>query len=143
MTNQLRFFVAGVPVAQGSMSAFTPRGWTRPLITDQKNKTLKPWRKAIALEALSARNAAGWPVLNEPVELALTFYLPRPKKPMFAMPGCKPDVDKLVRGCADALTGVIYRDDSRVCKLTAAKRYADHLHFVGVEVCVTREPSLL
>lgn len=46
----------------------------------------------------------------------------------------KPDLDKLVRAVQDALTGIIYKDDGQVCRLTANKNYAAH---EGVRIFVT------
>lgn len=37
----------------------------------------------------------------------------------------RPDIDKLLRGLLDALTGVAFRDDSQVSDIDARKVYAD------------------
>jgi Holliday junction resolvase RusA-like endonuclease len=61
------------------------------------------------------------------------FYLERPatvsavKRPYPTVP---PDVDKLIRGIGDSLTGVIYDDDSQIIRVLSWKTYAD-----------TREPG--
>jgi hypothetical protein len=34
-----------------------------------------------------------------------------------------PDLDKLVRGLNDALTGVVFEDDSQIDQIVAVKRY--------------------
>ena len=41
------------------------------------------------------------------------------------VPQTKPDIDKLVRACLDALTGMAFRDDSQVAMLQARKFFAD------------------
>lgn len=74
---------------------------------------------------------------REAVAVALRFGLPRPKghwgtgrnadrlKPSApAWPATKPDVDKLERAVLDALTGVLWADDSQVVMLSADKVYA-------------------
>lgn len=74
---------------------------------------------------------------REAVAVALRFGLPRPKghwgtgrnadrlKPSApAWPATKPDVDKLERAVLDALTGVLWADDSQVVVLSADKVYA-------------------
>lgn len=70
-----------------------------------------------------------WLTLQGPVELDIVFYLERPKSIRIQdrpEPIVPPDIDKLVRGVADALTiAEIYEDDSQVVKLTAIKSYAD------------------
>jgi Holliday junction resolvase RusA-like endonuclease len=56
------------------------------------------------------------------------FYLDRPssvstvKRPYPTVP---PDLDKLIRGVGDSLTGVVYDDDSQVIRTLAWKVYAD------------------
>jgi Holliday junction resolvase RusA-like endonuclease len=68
----------------------------------------------------------GWELLDEPLELSVIFYLPRPKTVQDrAYPAVMPDVDKLLRAVFDSLSGVIYVDDSRIITVSAQKRYAD------------------
>lgn len=55
--------------------------------------------------------------------VSIGFFLPRPKRTKLDSP--RPDLDKLVRSCLDAMTGVIYADDSQVVRVTASKRWAD------------------
>jgi Holliday junction resolvase RusA-like endonuclease len=56
------------------------------------------------------------------------FYLDRPssisktKRPYPIVP---PDVDKLLRGVQDSLSGVIYEDDAQIIRCLAWKVYAD------------------
>ena len=38
-------------------------------------------------------------------------------------PECRPDLNKLSRACLDALTGIVWRDDSQVVRLEAEKEY--------------------
>jgi Holliday junction resolvase RusA-like endonuclease len=78
---------------------------------------------------------------TEPVEVRLMFFLARPKghfgtgrnadkirNSAPAVPGVKPDLDKLVRSVLDALTGTVIRDDSQVVGLIASKLYDDQGH---------------
>lgn len=113
------FFVAGNPAPQGSKSAFV-RGGRAVMV--ESSKRLKPWREAIAKAAAKCFDAPSGP--SSPIELCLTFHLPTPKKPRRTMPTSKPDIDKLTRAVCDALTGVVYHDDSQVVSVTAHKRYA-------------------
>jgi crossover junction endodeoxyribonuclease RusA len=56
------------------------------------------------------------------------FYLDRPSsvsRESRPSPIVPPDLDKLIRGVGDALTGVIYDDDSQVIRVLAWKSYAD------------------
>ena len=125
------FTVVGVAQTQGSTRAFIPKGWKRAIITNDNPKT-KGWRQTIAncaaLEFL--RGEQGGRFFAGPVELEVVFYLPRPKTLLTKkLAGVdvphtkKPDTDKLARACKDALSKVIWHDDSQVTDLIARKRY--------------------
>jgi Holliday junction resolvase RusA-like endonuclease len=125
----ISFTVYGHPEPQGSTKAFIPKGWTRPIITSD-NKKLKPWRQEISRAALDAmakeREGLAEPFAREvPVCVRLDFFLARPASlpKRCTWPVKKPDSDKLCRGVLDALTGVVFVDDSQVVQLIAAKWY--------------------
>ena len=124
----LHFVVFGEAQPQGSARGFIPKGWTRPVVTSD-NPNLKQWRQLVAEaanHALGALAPAERALLLEGVRLSIAFYLPRPKSlPKRATAHTKkPDVDKLVRSVCDSLTAIVFRDDSQVCELVAAKHYA-------------------
>lgn len=113
----ISFFVHGEPQSQGSMKAFMAGG--RPVLTSA-NKNLGAWRQIVAARAQEYAH------LHEgPLRLTLLFYVPRPKslKKSERLPAKRPDLDKLERACLDALTGVMYKDDSQVTTLIGSKRY--------------------
>lgn len=119
--NPCRFTVYGDALAKGSMRAFTPKGWTRPILTSA-TKGLKAWEAKIAA---AAQSQASGVLFTGSVALTVTFYLSRPKaikdKPV---PHTKrPDLDKLIRGATDALTGTIWKDDAQVSSILAEKYY--------------------
>lgn len=70
-----------------------------------------------------------------PVEILATFVLSRPKShfgrggvvresaPL--SPVTTPDLDKLIRGVLDAMSGPVYKDDSCVVTVHAAKVYGE------------------
>lgn len=116
------FTVRGLPVPQGSSRAFAVGGKARIVST---SAPLSAWRNAIAVAA--SREMGTDPLLDEPLSVTATFMLPRPasipKKRVY--PAVKPDLDKLARALMDALTGVVWRDDSRVVEMSIDKRYTD------------------
>lgn len=116
------FVVYGLALPKGSAKAFIPKGWRRPIITSS-TKGLKNWEGSIRAAAQLVANGT---VLTGPVLLTVTFYLPRPKSLPKKVVHCirRPDLDKLIRGATDALTGVLWKDDSQVIDIQAGKRYA-------------------
>lgn len=126
-----RFTVHGQPVPQGSKSAI--RVGARTVIVDQNRAKLKPWRAQLADAAAAAMNGRG--VAVGPVGIVLDLYFQRPKAhyrrsgelredaPEYVT--TRPDGDKVARAVADALTGVVYRDDSQVAEWVIGKRYGD------------------
>jgi Holliday junction resolvase RusA-like endonuclease len=118
----IAFTVYGVPIPKGSTKAFFVKSLGRPIVTNANKKT-KPWAQQITSTASASYRG---PVLEGPLAVILRFYMPRPKslpKKIVAHVR-KPDCDKLTRSVLDALTGVIWRDDSQVVLLTASKAYA-------------------
>lgn len=77
----LEFRVYGVAQQMGSKRAFTPKGWTRPIITDS-NRNLKSWQVLVAeraQRALEELPIAERTLLEDGVRLTVAFYFPRPK----------------------------------------------------------------
>lgn len=133
----LRFTVFGVAQAKGNMRALNIKGMKFPIVTDS-NKSVKSWQQLIAegaSRALQALPASERGLLTEGVRLTVEFFLPRPKALMrrgvLVAHLKKPDTSKLIRAVEDALTEVVYLDDSQVVELLATKQYAnvdDHPH---------------
>lgn len=116
----IEFFVAGVPMSQGSMRAFVRGGHA---VVTSDNTKLKPWRDAVN----SAFQREFTALESVPVEVQVWFVLPRPKSFPKTKPTVhtkKPDLDKLIRAILDAGTGVAWSDDACVDSIRAAKRYA-------------------
>ncbi len=133
----LTFFVPGKPVPKGSMKAFMRRNMRFPVVTNDNPKS-KPWASLVSLVAADEARKQGWPVGTGPVNVLLSFCMPRPaghygsgahkailRPSAPGLPAVKPDLDKLTRLVLDALTGIVWRDDGQVCSLTAHKQYAD------------------
>lgn len=69
--------------------------------------------------------------------VALTFWLPRPKSVKRQYPTSTYDIDKLTRAVLDSITKAnIWRDDSDVVELAVRKTYAD-MHEPGVLISIT------
>jgi Holliday junction resolvase RusA-like endonuclease len=116
---QLEIEVLGEPASQGSHSVIHGR------IVQVNSAKHKRWRNAVAFAAMDLITD-GWELLDEPLELSVIFYLPRPKTATREFPAVMPDLDKLIRAVGDSLSGLVYVDDSRIVAINAQKRYADY-----------------
>ena len=124
------FEVHARPVPQGSLTPTLIAG--RPGVRYLKADELYEWRSAVARACPLDDPQRG------PFHVGVTFRLRRPMAhrrstgeilPRFAdaRPLVYPDLDKLVRGVLDALTGRVWVDDSQVVEIRASKVYADEL----------------
>lgn len=119
MTATLDAFISGRPAPQGS-KRHVGHG-----VLLESSKAVGPWRTLVAWHvAQEWRN----PPMDGPVSVYLEFVMPRPAScPKRSTPPAirRPDVDKLTRAIFDAVTGVLWRDDSQVVSVTAEKRIAE------------------
>ena len=129
----VRFVAYGLPVPQGSKTAFPVRsalGRVSVALTDGRSKDAreqhKNWRFAVSMYAYAwIAQHPGFTPLDQPVSLDITFYLHRPPSipKSRLLPDRKPDLDKLVRAVGDSLKGLIYTEDSRITSGGQRKRY--------------------
>lgn len=125
MATSLSFTVHGTPKPKGSARGFIAMkaGKARAIVTSD-NKNLKAWETAVRFVA---QEHAGTVFFTEAVSLYVAFFFQRPKsvserkRPFLTT---KPDLSKLIRGLEDALTGVLWKDDSQVVSITSSKAYA-------------------
>lgn len=119
--NGIQFTVLGNPQPQGSTRAFIPKGWNRAIITSDNPKN-KSWRQETASQAINAMN--GREMFMGAVELVADFYFDRPTSKKKALHKItKPDVSKLARSVEDAMTGIVYKDDSQIVSETVRKHF--------------------
>ena len=131
---KIEFFVPGIPKPAGSKRAFLNKK-TGKIIVTEDCETSGDWRGDCKN---FARKAYHENPIDGPVSLSVIFYMPRPKghfgtgkKAGILKPNAprwhtvKPDRTKLTRGLEDALTGIIWRDDSQVVCGEVVKIYGD------------------
>jgi Holliday junction resolvase RusA-like endonuclease len=132
------FTINGTPRPAGSKKAYPIRrkdGKLGVAVTDAAGKKGREWRQDVRdalLKAYGERKP-----LDGAVELIVTFHMPRPKA-HFLTRGrrddapqyhtVKPDATKLLRAIEDAMTGIVWHDDSQVAIQSVKKIYADGRH---------------
>jgi Holliday junction resolvase RusA-like endonuclease len=116
----ISFNVYGIPAPQGSKTAKVING--RVIMWEASSK-VKPWRAAVKNTATSYMRDENVPIISKPVEICLTFFMPKPKSVKREVPSVKPDLDKLIRSTLDGLSKVCYVDDALVIAIGASKIY--------------------
>lgn len=129
--------VFGKPQPAGSKRGFAftrANGKTGVAISDANSKS-RPWK---TLVSQAAGEQYGGELLRGPLAVELRFFAPRPKghygsgskasvlkasAPQY--PTGKPDVLKLARAVEDALTKVVYADDSQIVREVLEKCYGE------------------
>lgn len=136
MREPISFSVSGKPAPAGSKRAFVLRkggAFTGRAIVVDANPKAKDWKMDVRHEAQRVYTGEPW---DCPIAMRLVFTVERPqahyrtgmnagrlKESAPHFPCSKPDVDKLSRGVLDALTGILYTDDSKIVTKTVTKRY--------------------
>lgn len=130
---KLTLHIPGIPAPGGSKRGFYIPKLKRVVITDAGGERTKNWR---AVCASMARQQYNGDPLQGPLQVTFMFFMPRPKghygsgknaavlkpnAPTFHT--SKPDATKLVRSTEDALTQILWVDDSQIAIQRAEKRY--------------------
>lgn len=127
----ITFFVPGLPKPGGSKKGFINPKTGKVIIVDAC-KGNKDWRSIVAVFAFKNQPPA---LLEGPLELRISFIMPRPKYHFNSKgvlkdssPGyhtSAPDTTKLIRSVEDSLKGIIWKDDSQVAMQHARKIYGE------------------
>lgn len=120
----IEFCVYAKAQPQGSARAFVVNG--RAVVTSA-NKNLKPYRQELTNTAKAVLNDYPQPFAGKhvPVAVSMVFFFERPQSVPKKRAGMvvKPDLDKVIRSTADALTGILYHDDAQIVSLSVKKEY--------------------
>lgn len=119
--------VAGVPVTQGSMKAFSVGGHAR--VTHSNGSKIDVWRRSI-VDAVHRQLGEELELMTGPLRLSAAFRLPRPtslpkRKRTWPIGARSGDSDKFLRCLGDAITGVLIDDDSRIVDARVTKDWAN------------------
>lgn len=137
---KITIIALGVPAPGGSKSAYPfhkKDGTLGVRVTDAAGKRNKTWRKTVALAGaqVMADNGLTEPFTG-PLFVTMNFFMPRPKshygtgrnkdRLKASAPEhhtVKPDLTKLIRSTEDALTGIVWHDDSQIVEQVCTKVY--------------------
>lgn len=144
----LEITVWGIAAPAGSKNVGHTRDG-RAFVRDSSGQRGKDWRRQVAQTA--GARMIGRQMFDGPVELHVTFNVPRPKGHLASRgglrpsapvwPTVRPDITKLLRAVEDAMTGIVWRDDSQVVIQRAEKRYCDHAESACVAITVMPAPT--
>ena len=115
--------IPGVPVPQGRPK-FARRGNFVTTYDPDKSRKWKAHVKEHAEGQVTELFAS-----EIPLHISAMFYMPGPKSVSVAkrpFHTVKPDVDNLVKGLTDALTGICWVDDAQIVEIRACKEYSEN-----------------
>ena len=132
----IQFTVYGLAQPAGSKRAFPfkRRNGTTGVAVSDANPKSKEWKTLVAFAAQQHRPPQP---LTGAVAVTFTFIRPRPASHFNSKgalnasghrapwPTTKPDALKLARGVEDALTGIIWQDDSQIVDERLIKRWGE------------------
>lgn len=137
--------VYGLPATAGSKRGFLNKV-TGKIIMAEAGERQKPWMEAVKFAAIQA-GYNGKLLLEKAIRLEVVFLFHRPKghynnkgelkKSARAHHTVKPDRTKLLRAVEDALTGLIWWDDSQVVCGPTTKRYCETGEAQGAKITIT------
>jgi len=123
----MKLFVDGLPKGQPRPKARAFKGHAQVYDPGSAYE----WKVAVR-EAVK-----GLPMLDGPLDVSLSFNMPRPKAHYRTgkfrgqvkdnapdWHTSKPDVDNLAKAVLDACTGLLWEDDTQIARLMAAKIYS-------------------
>lgn len=133
----LTLFVAGLPKPGGSKSYKGRSKRTgKSILVDSSGDAGKNWRHIVSVEAAKAMRSQGLPMLKDvALKASFVFRLPRSKDHLskkgegLLVPSAPkhhlqaPDVLKLTRSTEDAMTRVVYQDDSLIVNEEISKEW--------------------
>ena len=130
--DMLNFVAFGLPSPGGSKSAFRNPRTGKIVVVDAGGKKTRTWRTVVAHAARAAMS--GGELMQPPLALVIEFRMPRPKAHYKAsgeikadapwFPIVRPDLTKLLRSTEDAMTGIVWHDDSQIVEQNIHRTYS-------------------
>ena len=130
----LEFKILGIPTSKQSARFYATQIKGKTTVRSYQKASVKQAQQNIREDVLSQLPEGHVPY-DEPLEVIVTFVFPIPaslkkSEKKFIEEGgivykpTKPDiVDNLMKGLFDAMNGIVFIDDSRICKAQTRKIY--------------------
>lgn len=127
----LTFTIPGEPTAQGRPRFSTHGGFVKAY-DPETSRNYKAYVKLLASEAMQ-RIGLTLTELPLGVEIIADVGIAASKSKKFKeqalnglqLPIKKPDVDNVAKIILDSISGIVYKDDKQIVKLTVSKKYSD------------------
>lgn len=130
--NTLEFEIRTKPVPQARPRFYVKQKGARQIVGAYDPKKCKTFKEVVAWEAkIKAMETGLRNPVTAPIALSLVFQMGKNGKEKFHTK--RPDVDNLSKAVKDALTGIIYKDDSQIVEAHLYKTYGDHCIKVKIE----------
>jgi len=127
---QLDLTVVGHPVPKGGLRAVAYRSGKVGLFYPPQ---VREWEALVREAARAAMEWNGLPVFGAKLNVSCRFHINETK----SSGRCIGDLDKLVRGVFDAMTGPVYTDDDMIVGLLATKQPTRPGELERVEIAVS------
>lgn len=152
MTAPIDLWIPGSPVAQPRPRGRLAGPRHKPFVHIYNPPDADDWKMAVALYA---QTAFKFQPIDQALQVRLAFTMPRPDShyrttvkegrrlradaPVWHTN--KPDGDNLEKAVLDALTGIVWTDDCRICQTYREKKYGEE---PGVRIVIARaEPEFI
>ena len=132
--DRVTFFVAGNPVPQ-PRPRVAVRG-RHAMAYVPRDHAVHQWRRRVREEAKRQVTENPAVVRCESFEVFVSVLVRRPRTTKLRRP--KPDVDNYAKAILDAMTGVVWEDDSQVVQLGVRKAWAARGEQPGAWITIAR-----
>ncbi|MAH46402.1 Holliday junction resolvase [Candidatus Pacearchaeota archaeon] len=138
VTARISFIIPGPAKGKGRPQFVRATGIA---FTPKATRIQEAFVKSLAAKAMNGKSAFEGPVsLRVEVWVGVAKSWTKKKKEAAltgkAKPTGRPDLDNLIKLLADAMNGVVFKDDSQIVHLEARKDYCDEAKtFVYIEEC--------
>lgn len=125
--NGISFFVYGIPQRHSRRSILR-----NGKMASYEGKDSQDWRQSVRLQSLNHKPSSP---SAAPISAELSFQFLKPKSLSRKVTAHikRPDAENLLKSTLDAMTGIMWRDDSQIVRLVVTKQYSE---IPGVRIAI-------